>query len=141
MEPSEDDRTDLEESFLLGGSRLLWAMSKAGAYPSAWPRFAAWMAEWIGGLTEDDLAELLIESLGIAGDGLLVFGEEETSDTGPAPKRLDLEWISIGKHLGLSFAELNELRIVDLAELHELYFGDGTQQKEATTDDIDRLFG
>ena len=92
-------------------------------------------------LPDEDLGEVILEALDVASDGLLVIGEETVDDSQPSPERLDVEWIALGKHLGLSFAELNDLRIVDLVDLHEAYFGDGTKQKEATTADIDRLFG
>lgn len=61
-------------------------------------------------------------------------------------KRVDIELLAIGKHIGLSFAEINELRVCDLLALADSYTGaneKGANEKEvireATQADIDRL--
>lgn len=55
--------------------------------------------------------------------------------------RVDLEWIAVGKRAGLSLAEINELRIRDLAAYVEIYTGaDKDKPREAKQEDIDRFY-
>lgn len=57
------------------------------------------------------------------------------------PKRYDLEWIAVGKKAGLTLAEMNELRIQDLADYVEIVFGKNKKEpRSATQEDIDRFF-
>lgn len=67
---------------------------------------------------------------------------EETEPKEP-PERLDLEWIAVGKRAGLSFTELNEFRVKDLAAYVDIYTGDKEDEEErpATQDDIDAFYG
>jgi len=48
-----------------------------------------------------------------------------------------LEWLLVGKKLGLSFEEMNELRIRDIALMADIMVGETVS--EATQEDIDRL--
>jgi len=48
-----------------------------------------------------------------------------------------LEWLLVGKKLGLSFEEMNELRIRDIALMADIMIGETVT--EATQEDIDRL--
>ncbi len=48
-----------------------------------------------------------------------------------------LEWLLVGKKLGLSFEEINELRIRDIALMADIMVGETVT--EATQEDIDRL--
>lgn len=48
-----------------------------------------------------------------------------------------LEWLLVGKKLGLSFEEMNELRIRDIALMADIMVGETVT--EATQEDIDRL--
>ncbi|MED5052701.1 hypothetical protein P9850_12835 [Anoxybacillus rupiensis] len=61
------------------------------------------------------------------------------------PKRLDLMWLALGKRVGLSFAEMNELGLSDLRDLIDAYvdsFSDKSKIKArmATQADIDDFF-
>lgn len=50
--------------------------------------------------------------------------------------------IALAKRIGLSFTELNELRVADLFALADSYFGVKNEDShEATQDDIDAFFG
>lgn len=55
--------------------------------------------------------------------------------------RIDLEWIAVGKRAGLSLAEINELRIRDLADYVDIYTGaDKDKSHMATQEDIDSFY-
>jgi len=64
----------------------------------------------------------------------------ELSDT--EPDRMDLELLSIGKKAGLSFDEMNLLRVRDLLKYVQIYTGSGDEETEtvrqATQTDFDR---
>jgi len=52
-----------------------------------------------------------------------------------------LEWIAVGKKMGLSLAEINELRIQDLVAYADIYTGvDKNRPHKATQDDMDKFF-
>jgi hypothetical protein len=74
------------------------------------------------------------------------FAEEserkENNDTiYEQPERLDLELIAIGKRTGLSFSEMNELRVRDLLAYADIYIGKKEKKaRMATQEDIDRFF-
>jgi hypothetical protein len=57
------------------------------------------------------------------------------------PERLDLTLLAIGKRTGLSFAEMNELRVRDLLAYADKYIGKKEKKaRMATQEDIDRFF-
>jgi hypothetical protein len=61
------------------------------------------------------------------------------------PERLDLKWLAVGKRAGLSFEEMNELRIRDLRDYVDAYVDTYEDKKNrktrmATQEDIDRFF-
>jgi hypothetical protein len=61
------------------------------------------------------------------------------------PERLDLKWLAVGKRSGLSFEEMNELRLIDLQKYVDAYADTYKDKKEskarmATQEDIDRFF-
>jgi hypothetical protein len=57
------------------------------------------------------------------------------------PERLDLELLAIGKRTGLSFMEINELRVCDLFAYADIYIGKKAKKaRMATQEDIDRFF-
>lgn len=57
------------------------------------------------------------------------------------PERLDLTLLAIGKRAGLSFVEINELRVRDLLAYADIYTGNKEQKpRMATQEDIDRFF-
>jgi hypothetical protein len=57
------------------------------------------------------------------------------------PERLDLTLLAIGKRTGLSFAEMNELRVRDLLAYADIYIGNKKPRaRMATQEDIDRFF-
>ena len=64
----------------------------------------------------------------------------EPSDT--EPDRMDLELLAIGKKAGLSFDEMNLLRVRDLLKYVQIYTGSGDEETEterqATQADFDR---
>lgn len=73
------------------------------------------------------------------------FAEEaeqnQPTDTYEQPERLDLELLAIGKRTGLSFSEMNELRVRDLLAYADIYIGNKKQKpRMATQEDIDRFF-
>lgn len=56
--------------------------------------------------------------------------------------RIDLSLLALGKKIGLSFLEINELRSSDLIELAKCFSGTNEEKpKEATQEDIDNFFG
>ena len=62
----------------------------------------------------------------------------EPSDT--EPDRMDLELLAIGKKAGLSFNEINMLRVRDLLKFVQIYTGDNNEntERQATQADFDR---
>jgi len=62
------------------------------------------------------------------------------SDREPS-ERFDLELLAIGKRSGLSFAEINELRIQDLLDYVGCYTGVKDEKpRKANQKDIDKFF-
>jgi hypothetical protein len=68
--------------------------------------------------------------------------EQKQNDTVyEQPERLDLTLLAIGKRTGLSFVEINELRVRDLLTYADIYTGNKKQKpRMATQEDIDRFF-
>jgi hypothetical protein len=67
--------------------------------------------------------------------------KENNDTTYEQPERLDLELIAIGKRTGLSFSEMNELRVRDLLAYADIYIGKKEKKaRMATQEDIDRFF-
>ena len=63
----------------------------------------------------------------------------EPSDT--EPDRMDLELLAIGKKAGLSFEEMNLLRVRDLLKFVQIYTGNNEETetvRQATQADFDR---
>jgi hypothetical protein len=62
----------------------------------------------------------------------------EPSDT--EPDRMDLELLAIGKKAGLTFDEMNLLRVRDLLKYVQIYTGndEGTEARQAAQADFDR---
>lgn len=55
---------------------------------------------------------------------------------------LELSIIVTAKKAGLSFVELNDLRVCDYIKFMEIYTGEAENKpRQATQDDIDRLLG
>lgn len=55
---------------------------------------------------------------------------------------LELSIIVTAKKAGLSFVELNDLRVCDYIKFMEIYTGEAENKpKQATQEDIDRLLG
>lgn len=68
-------------------------------------------------------------------------GGEGDEPFGPAD-RIDLDWLFVGKRAGLSFAEMNEMRIRDLIAYVDRSTGGASQEsRKATAADIDRFYG
>ena len=64
------------------------------------------------------------------------------SKSNPETERLEIRLLALGKRVGLSFAEINELRSVDLIDLVRCYSGaEDDGPREATQDDIDKFYG
>lgn len=54
---------------------------------------------------------------------------------------MEIDLLAVGKRAGLSFVEMNELRVKDLLDLVKSYMGkENEETKEATQDDIDKFF-
>ena len=71
-------------------------------------------------------------------------GDTSLGDRLELPERIDLEWIAVGKHLGLSFEEMAVMRIQDVAALADIVIKKQSQAtkptvRKATQADIDRL--
>lgn len=67
--------------------------------------------------------------------------KEQSSNTDDDYK-LDINLIALAKRMNLSFIELNELRVVDLIEIGDAYYGKKDDKpREATQADIDAFFG
>jgi hypothetical protein len=68
----------------------------------------------------------------------------ETNDNGEPsdtePDRMDLELLAIGKKAGLTFDEMNLLRVRDLLKYVQIYTGNDeeTEVRQATQADFDR---
>ena len=63
----------------------------------------------------------------------------EPSDT--EPERMDLELLAIGKKAGLTFDEMNLLRVRDLLKFVQIYTGNNEETetvRQATQADFDR---
>lgn len=66
-------------------------------------------------------------------------GNEKGDDA--EPDRMDLELLAIGKRVGLSFDELNMLRVRDLIKFVSIYTGKEKEKpRKATQTDIDKFF-
>lgn len=115
--------------------QVVWAMGKAAAFPAPFPPFLVW-AETLRTLDEDFISDVLA----IAEDGLLVDEDTKRSSegSGKTSERTDLEWLAIGKRVGLSFDEMNLLRIRDLAKYVDIYLPDSDDEgvRPATKADI-----
>lgn len=57
--------------------------------------------------------------------------------------RIDIDFLVIGKRMGLSFSELNELRVEDLLDMAGVFSGSEGDRgpREATQADIDAFYG
>ena len=71
-------------------------------------------------------------------------GDTSLGDRLELPERIDLEWIAVGKHLGLSFDEMAVMRIQDVAALADITVKKRESAtkptvRKATQADIDRL--
>lgn len=57
-------------------------------------------------------------------------------------ERVEISLLALGKKVGLSFGEINELRSSDLIDLARSFSGaDDDKPKEATQEDIDSFYG
>ncbi len=65
-------------------------------------------------------------------------GEPSDTESDP-PERMDLELLAIGKKAGLSFDEMNLLRVRDLLKFVQIYTGkdEETEVRQATQADFD----
>lgn len=67
--------------------------------------------------------------------------ESKNNSNSKRKSRIEIDLLAIGKRTGLSFAEMNELRVKDLLYYANSYLGtedDGV--REATQEDIDRFY-
>lgn len=56
--------------------------------------------------------------------------------------RIDISLIAVGKRIGMSFSEINELSSSDLLELARQFTGSkDNKPKQATQNDIDAFYG
>lgn len=68
--------------------------------------------------------------------------KEQSNSSAGTEERLDISLLALGKRVGLSFAEMNELRSEDLIQLARCYAGsDEKKPREATQSDIDAFYG
>lgn len=71
-----------------------------------------------------------------------VPSKEQSSNQKDDDYKLDINLIALAKRMNLSFIELNELRVVDLVEIGDAYYGKKDDKpREATQADIDAFFG
>ncbi|NTZ20937.1 hypothetical protein EXW96_26480 [Paenibacillus sp. JMULE4] len=53
----------------------------------------------------------------------------------------EIDILGLGKRIGLSFAEMNELRVRDLFDMADFFFGRmNDEPREATQEDIDAFY-
>lgn len=64
-------------------------------------------------------------------------GKSKSSKTN---SRMEIDILAIGKRVGLSFSEMNDLRVQDLLDLAKSYSGEKESVREADQDDIDRFY-
>lgn len=56
-------------------------------------------------------------------------------------ERMEIDLLAVGKRVGLSFAEMNELRVKDLLDLAKSYMGKEDEgPREAAQEDIDKFY-
>ena len=66
----------------------------------------------------------------------------QSKSNGQVDERLEISLLVVGKRIGLSFLEMNELRSVDLLDMAKVFSGrEDDKPKEATQADIDSFFG
>ena len=66
---------------------------------------------------------------------------EDLGQVNDPARRVEIDVLAIGKRIGLSFAEMNELRIVDLFDLAKTYAGSKDEgPRMATQADIDAFY-
>ncbi|MNR93711.1 hypothetical protein D3C72_247710 [compost metagenome] len=55
---------------------------------------------------------------------------------------MEIELLALGKKIGLTFSEINELRVNDLFEVAKCFSGiEDDKPQEATQSDIDAFYG
>lgn len=79
-------------------------------------------------------------------DGASFAPPKQTSNSAATPSDtpLDVELLTLGKRMGLSFIELNELRVCDLLDMAYCFIGtneDKPETTQATQADIVSFFG
>lgn len=68
--------------------------------------------------------------------------KEQSSNRKDDDYRLEIDLLALAKRMNLSFVELNELRVTDLVEMGDAYYGKKDDKpREATQEDIDAFFG
>lgn len=69
-------------------------------------------------------------------------GHSNQDNQQTSTENLALKVLVIGKKMGLTFQEMNELRLQDLFLMADIYCGEEPPGvREATQEDIDRLYG
>ena len=54
--------------------------------------------------------------------------------------RFEIDILAIGKKIGVSFEEMNELSVQDFIDLAQSFLGEKDKKREATQQDIDKFF-
>ncbi|MEV2910158.1 hypothetical protein ABNF65_16370 [Paenibacillus larvae] len=141
LENAMEDPTQFDTLFFL---QLIWAMAKADALGKNFPSFY----EWVSTLDSFDIADETVGGAALeeAADGFFVPASKRRSPSQSLEEkkgtRFDIDLLVIGKQIGLSFIEMNELRVTDLLDLAKAYSGaDEQEPKEATQADIDAFYG
>lgn len=68
--------------------------------------------------------------------------DQSKNSEGKSSHPIEIQLLAISKRIGLSFAEVNELRNADLLELADCYSGnDKDKTREAEQSDIDAFYG
>ncbi|MDT2247853.1 hypothetical protein P7H16_14260 [Paenibacillus larvae] len=141
IENAIQDPTQFDTLFIL---QLIWAMAKADALGKNFPSFYEWVAE----LETFDISDETVGGTALeeAMDGFFVQASKRRSPNRLVEEkkenRFEIDLLVIGKQIGLSFIEMNELRVTDLLDLAKAYSGTDEQEpKEATQADIDAFYG
>lgn len=65
---------------------------------------------------------------------------ESSESNNTQSNRFEIDILAIGKKIGISFEEMNELSVQDFIDLAQSFLGEKNKKREATQQDIDNFF-
>lgn len=125
---------------------MVWAMAKSAEYPKPYDGFSTWLAALDDDLDFSDTT-FFVGALEEATEGFFVSSPSPAGSKAASQPtnntHLEMDLLAIGKRIGLSFAEINDLRCQELIDLARSFTGSDNKEesKEATQDDIDAFYG